>query len=83
MKAYCEAHRNIKSIVKHAPHSVTVMPFNARPATRFCTRLWLDWMLKELLRRLSAAEGDGEDNIEEKSDDGESRSRRPCGGRNG
>ena len=52
------------------------MPFNARPAKRFCTWLWLEVRFDELLRRLNAgsdddgdSEGDGEDDIEGESEE--------------
>lgn len=37
------------------------MPFNAKPATRFCTRLLLELMLPELLRRRDAESGNDDD----------------------
>lgn len=37
------------------------MPYNAKLATRFCTWLWLDSMLPEILRRRDAESGNDDD----------------------
>lgn len=70
---------NLLCIESTAPHSVTVMSFDAKPATRFCTQLCLDSMRPELLRRrygesdndddfegngMESSEGDGEVDVE-------------------